>query len=128
MRFGRGIAFAAASALVLVRPAHHAHAEPEAPTATADAPAGRSWADGDHLTGEWGGARSKLADRGVTFDVFYASEVFAAHGSAEVLGHVDAAVTLDTHKLGWWDGGTFYVLGQNNHGSSIQDRVGSAQP
>lgn len=132
MRFGRGIAFAAASALVLARPAHHAHAEPEAPAAppeaTADAPAERSWADGDHLTGEWGGARSKLADRGVTFDVFYASEVFAAHGSAEVLGHVDAAVTLDTHKLGWWDGGTFYVLGQNNHGSSINDRVGSAQP
>jgi len=129
---GRGIAFASASVLVLAKPPHAAHAEPAAPAAPteppAEAPADRSWADGDHLTGDWGGARSKLADRGVTFDVFYASEAFTAHGSTEVLGHVDAAVTLDTKKLGWWDGGTFYVLGQNNHGSSINDHVGSAQP
>ena len=102
-----------------------ARAEPEAPP---EAPAERSWADGDHLTGEWGGARSALADHGVTFDVFYASEGFTARGQAAVLGHVDAAVTLDTRKLGWWPGGTFYALGQNNHGDSINDAVGSAQP
>src|SRR5882757_2130794 len=113
MRLGRG--FAIAIALVLARPVHRAHAEPAAPPAPAEAapevPAERSWADGDHLTGEWGGARTRLADHGVTIDVFYASEAFTAHNSTEVLGHVDAAITLDTKKLGWWDGGTFYVLG-----------------
>src|SRR5258706_11818537 len=106
--------------LVLVAKADDARAEP-------DAPAEQSWAHGDHLTGEWGGARSSLADRGVTLDVIYASDVFTAHGETAVLGHVDAALTLDSHKLGLWDGGTLYVLGQNNHGSGINPHVGSAQ-
>jgi porin len=92
-------------------------------------PAEHGWLDGEHLTGNWGGARSALADHGVTIDVFYASEAFTARGAHSVLGHVDAAITLDTHKLGLWDGGTFYALGQNNHGNSgITDTVGSAQP
>ncbi|HEX2685186.1 MAG TPA: carbohydrate porin, partial [Kofleriaceae bacterium] len=92
-------------------------------------PAEHGWLDGEHLTGNWGGARSALADHGVTIDVFYASEAFTARGESSVLGHLDAAITLDTHKLGLWDGGTFYALGQNNHGNrGITDAVGSAQP
>ena len=98
------------------------------PAGSADAPAEHGWLDGDHLTGDWGGARSDLADHGATIDVVYATDAFAARGDTAVLGHVDAALTLDTHKLGLWDGGTFYVLGQNNHGSGINDEVGSAQP
>ena len=86
------------------------------------------WADGDHLTGDWGGARSKLADHGATFDVSYASDAFTARGATALLGHVDAAVTLDSHKLGLWDGTTLYILGQNNHGSGINAHVGSGQP
>jgi porin len=117
------IASAASGALLLAGPVHGARAAPEAP---ADAPAERGWTEGDHLTGEWGGARSALADHGVTFDLAYASDLFTAHGEAAALGHVDAALTLDTHKLGLWDGGTLYALGQNNHGSGINDQVGSA--
>jgi porin len=120
MRPGGRIARAACGVLVLAVGAGDAGAEP-------DAPAEHGWADGDHLTGEWGGARSALADRGVLFDIIYASDVFTAHGHAAVLGHVDAALTLDSHKLGLWDGGTLYVLGQNNHGSGINPHVGSAQ-
>jgi porin len=114
--------------------AEQARAQPEPPGAAGPAPeaqppAEHSWAEGDHLTGDWGGARSALADHGVTIDVFYASEAFTARGASSVLGHVDAAVTLDTHKLGLWDGGTFYALGQNNHGNSgITGAVGSGQP
>jgi len=95
-----------------------AHAEPEA--------AERGWASGDHLTGEWGGARTALVDRGVTIDLVYASDLFTARGEAAALGHIDAAITLDSHKLGLWDGATLYALVQNNHGSGINDRVGSA--
>jgi porin len=95
--------------------------------AQAQPPAEQSWADGDHLTGEWGGARSALAERGVTLDAIYATDVFTAHGATAVLGHVDVALTLDSHKLGLWDGGTLYVLGQNSHGSGINAHVGSAQ-
>lgn len=100
-------------------------AEP-APAAQAEAEHG--WIDGDHGTGDWGGARTRLGDRGVTIDATYASDLFTARGETSALGHVDAALTLDTGKLGLWDGGTLYVLGQNNHGSGINDTVGSAQP
>ena len=102
--------------------AGRAAAQPAAP----EAPEQTAWVDGDHLTGEWGGARTALADRGVTIDVVYASDMFTARGETAALGHVDAAVTLDSHKLGLWDGGTLYVLGQNNHGSGINAHVGSA--
>jgi porin len=113
-----------------------AHAQPQPQGAAGPAaegqpqpPAEHGWLDGDHLTGDWGGARSALADRGVTIDVFYASEVFTARSESSVLGHLDLAITLDTHKLGLWDGGTLYALGQNNHGNSgITGAVGSAQP
>ena len=112
-----------------------AHAQPEPqgaagpPAVGQPPPAEHGWAEGDHLTGDWGGARSALADHGVTIDVFYASEAFAAHSESSVLGHLDAAITLDTHKLGLWDGGTLYALGQNNHGDrGITGAVGSAQP
>jgi porin len=132
MRCSRfGCVFVAFCVLAVVVPAHGAGAEPEAkpearPEAKAEEQAERSWADGDHLTGEWGGVRSSLADHGVTIDLIYASDVFTAHGETAVLGHVDAALTLDSHKLGLWDGGTLYILGQNNHGSGINDQVGSA--
>lgn len=135
MRPGGAIARAACCAL-MVAGAERVRADPEAPSPTSPPgppaeppePVDQSWASGDHLTGDWGGARSALADRGVTIDVFYASDVFTARGEATALGHVDAAVTLDTKKLGGWDGGTLYALGQNNHGSGINEHVGSAQP
>ena len=113
-------------------PAHPEPASDPNPPAEPDPPAPEEpggWSDGDHLTGEWGGARTKLADHGVTLDVIYASDVFTAHGAAELLGHVDAALTLDSHKLGLWSGGdgaTIYALVQNNHGTGINDEVGSA--
>ena len=94
-------------------------------------PASEGWSSGEHLTGEWGDARSKLADRGVTIDLLYAAEIFASSAhpgnrKIEELGHVDVAVTVDTEKLGLWPGGTFYALGQNSHGTGINQLVGSA--
>ncbi|HEX7841855.1 MAG TPA: carbohydrate porin [Kofleriaceae bacterium] len=121
MRLGGALAALVALVVLLGGAGHAARAEPE----PAAAP---SWADGDHLTGDWGGARTKLAELGATIDITYASDLFTARGEASALGHVDAALTLDSGKLGLWDGGTLYVLGQNNHGSGINDTVGSAQP
>jgi porin len=121
--------------LVLVLAPGPAHAQPMPPGAAGPPPeapspaAEHGWLDGEHATGDWGGARSALADRGATIDLFYAGEAFTARGASSVLGHVDAAITLDTHKLGLWDGGTLYALGQNNHGDTgITGAVGSAQP
>jgi porin len=84
---------------------------------------------GDHATGSWGGKRDALEDHGVTIDLVYYVEVFDAVGDdATALGHIDAALTLDTEKLGLWPGGTFYVLGQNGHGDGVNTVVGSATP
>lgn len=122
MRLGRALTALLAGVASVAEPASGG---PQA-SAGPEPPAERGWLEGDHLTGEWGGARSALADRGVTIDVIYASDLFTARGEAAALGHVDAALTLDSHKLGGWSGGTLYVLGQNNHGSGINDVVGSA--
>jgi porin len=110
---------AAVAALAVLAAGSHARAEP-----TAD----RGWLGGDHLTGEWDGARSALADRGVVVDVLYANDVFTARGKAGVVGQVDAGVLLDSGKLGLPDGTTLYVLVQNGHGRGINETVWSSQP
>lgn len=89
------------------------------------------WLGGDHLTGEWFGARSWLAGHGITFDLVYAAEVFGTAApltdapAALANGHLDFALTLDFETMGLWKGGKFYVLGQNNHGQGINQLVGS---
>jgi porin len=90
-----------------------------------DAP--KTWIAGEHVSGDWAGNRDKLEDHGIQIDAVYAAEAFSTlnHGS-EALGHLDAAITLDTEKLGLWHGGTFFALGQNGHGTGINDDVGSA--
>ncbi len=87
------------------------------------------WVHGDHLTGEWGGARTWLAERGLTFDLFYAPEIFVNASSqpagVSLTGHVDLTATLDVEQLGLWPGGKFLVNAQNNHGQGINEFVGS---
>lgn len=90
------------------------------------------WAHGEHFTGEWGGARTWLADHGFTFDIAYAVEGFANAAEQHTgenggfNGHLDVALTFDTEAAHLWPGGKFYVLGQNNHGTGINEYVGSA--
>lgn len=90
-----------------------------------------AWWTGDHLSGEWGGARTWLADHGITFDIIYAGEVFANAAARDpgenggYTGHFDLALTLDTKGLGLWPGGKVYLLAQENHGRGINEFVGS---
>jgi carbohydrate-selective porin OprB len=90
------------------------------------------WWEGERLTAEWGGARTFLSEHGVSFDLVYATEVYVNATSAagtsptSVLGHLDAALLLETQKLGLWPGGRFYVLLQNNHGLGPNGTVGSS--
>lgn len=109
----------AVAALVVLAAAGPARAEPAAD---------RGWLGGEHLTGEWDGARSALADRGVLVDVLYASDVFTARGKAGVVGRVDAGVRLDSGRLGLWDGTALYVLVQSGLGRGINEIVWSIQP
>jgi porin len=103
----------------------------DAAPAKADPPE-PTWWTGDHLTGEWAGARTWLADHGVTIDLLYAIEVItnvnamASTDATSVAGHIDLGISLDFEKMGLWKGGHFYVLAQNGHGTGINEYVGSA--
>ena len=100
-----------------------------AASAHADPEPDKDYWHGEHATGDWNGVRDSLGDRGISIDAFYAAEVFSnltGNTGTKLLGHVDAALTLDTDKLGLWSGGTFYVLGQNSHGHGINELVGSS--
>jgi porin len=67
----------------------------------------------------------------VSFDIIYAGEIFANTSAPAgedyfvLTGHLDLALTLDFEKMGFWPGGKFYVLGQNNHGRGLNELVGS---
>lgn len=94
-----------------------------------------NWVEGDYLTTDWKGYRTKLEDKGITIEGSYTAEIFTkARGGltnkfkGKYLGIIDTSLTLDTEKLGLWKGGTAYVSFQNTHGSGISTRyIGDIQ-
>jgi porin len=70
--------------------------------------------DGD-LTGDWGGARQKLQDAGITVGAALTLEGFSNFQGGRDTAHLvgastfDLNVALDTEKLLHWQGGEFYV-------------------
>lgn len=83
------------------------------------------------LSGDWGGARSGLCDKGVTIELTHKSDVLAntsggvARG-AVVLMNSEAAATLDLEKLAGWDGASAYFQYHVQHGNkSINAYSGS---
>jgi len=81
------------------------------------------WLTRSTLTGDWGGARSTLADRGVSFDLRHTSTYQGlASGTGatnfEYGGKVDAFVNLDSAKLGLWEGGGFRSHFEYRHGAA----------
>ena len=64
------------------------------------------------LTGDWWGARSSLADHGVSLDLrhtsFYQGLASGTGGQGyEYGGKMDAFINLDSSKMGLWEGGEF---------------------
>ncbi|HBR92540.1 MAG TPA: carbohydrate porin [Opitutae bacterium] len=95
---------------------------------------GSAWAESepysDRLTGDWGGARTDLAEAGI--------EVFAYYNtitSSLVSGGIDddtnfagdlfAGVQFDLDKILGWDATTFTLTGIERHGSDVTPNVGS---
>lgn len=75
------------------------------------------------LTGDWGGARSSLAARGITLDLRHTSTYQGlasgtGDGDYEYGGKVDAFVNLDSGKLGLWEGGGFRSHVEYRHGDA----------
>jgi len=65
-----------------------------------------------YLTGNWGGLRPRIVDKGITLDLEYTSTyqgLLSGTGNDdyEYGGKFDAFVKLDSAKLGLWSGGGF---------------------
>ena len=87
----------------------------------------------DNLLNNWGGARTKLADKGIDITVEYKADVWnlAAGGlkkGSNYIDNLDVKFALDGEKLFGLKGNKALVYFINNNGSSPNaSRVGSAQ-
>jgi len=80
----------------------------------------------DNLLGDFGGARSRLADKGVTLTPIYSAETFGnpsggARQGAIYEGLLDLELTIDFKKLADWDG-TFHVSSYYPMGDSLTNK------
>lgn len=87
--------------------------------------------DSTTLTGDWGGLRSDLSQRGVSLGFSHKSDVLAnlsggiARGTAW-LGHTEASIDMDLEKLLGWDGTSAYIHYHSQLGSKFNaNYVGS---
>lgn len=84
------------------------------------------------LTGDWGGARGWLADRGLELEIVYLADVISnldggVKRGTVYLGNLDMLLTVQTVDLFDFDAGTFFVYGLANQGDSPSSLVGDAQ-
>jgi porin len=84
----------------------------------------------DRLTGDWGGARSQLADKGVEVFAYYnaivASNVDGGiRSETNFAGDLFTGFKLDLEKLVGWNDTTFTLSAINRAGSDITPSVGS---
>lgn len=82
------------------------------------------------LSGDWGGVRSKLYDKGVVVEFTHKSDVLSnvsggiQKGSAW-LANTEAAISMDMGKLAGWDATTAFVQYHFQHGNQPKDFNGS---
>ncbi|WP_372370814.1 carbohydrate porin [Candidatus Uabimicrobium sp. HlEnr_7] len=92
----------------------------------------KPFSEWDYATGNWGGMRTDLQDRGIFFEIAYTGEVVSnvAGGVArqtEYLDNVDLIMSIDGEKLFGWSGSTFLIYGIGNYGGDPSENVGDAQ-
>lgn len=111
--------------LLLFALAAVSHADEESPQTTEQKQTG--------LTGEWGGKRAKLEEKGLLFEGTYTGDFMSnLSGGIEqksaYVGDVDLELTVDAEKFLGWKGTTFYFYGfGNNGGAPSTDNVGDWQ-
>lgn len=93
------------------------------------------WLHQKKMTGDWGGVRTDLANKGITFDLDITQVLQGnAHGGASTKnglrysGSADMTLTLDTGKMGLWPGGQFIIVGEPRWENGINKKVGSLIP
>lgn len=83
------------------------------------------------LTGDWGGTRSSLYNKGVSLEFTHKSDILAntsggIRRGAVWMGHTEARVRMDLDKLAGWDAATAYIHYHSQLGSKFnRDYVGS---
>jgi porin len=90
----------------------------------------------ERLTGDWGGARTSLAENyGIEFEVDttqyfqgVASGGFDDNGGLEYSGHADYRLHLNTGKAGLWPGGFLLVHGESYWGDTVNASTGATLP
>lgn len=87
------------------------------------------------LTGDWGGARTELANKGISLNVETSNYMQGnAHGGRSTNdafrygGTADYILQLDTDRMGLWPGGYFKIRGQTTWGHGIGEQVGAIAP
>lgn len=78
--------------------------------------ASESIAEQERLSGDWGGVRGLLAERGVTIDLADTSDVMGVvsggiERGTEYLSDIDLMLTIETEPLLGWKGGTLFLYG-----------------
>ncbi len=84
------------------------------------------------MTGDWGGARTELANKGLLFDLDVTQLLQGnAHGGKDTnnafrySGSADYYFKLDTARMGLWPGSLFTLHGETKIGENINPKVGS---
>lgn len=85
------------------------------------------------FTGDWGGVRNDLAKKGITFDLYMTQVLQGVVSggrthSGEYGGRGDMTMTVDTGKLGLWNGGFLTVEVEGNWGKGANLNSGSLMP
>ncbi|MFA5826089.1 MAG: carbohydrate porin [Gallionellaceae bacterium] len=78
------------------------------------------------LSGDWGGARASLNDKGVTVNLTHKSDLLANNSGGLSRGSVwlantEAAVSMDLAKLVGWDAASAFVQYHAQHGNQTSD-------
>ncbi len=85
------------------------------------------------LTGDWGGARQKLMDKGIRFDLNLLQTIQGnwTGGTADKSPYQMNArygLQLDTGKAGLWPGGMFVLRGESKYGKDNNPNTGALMP
>jgi porin len=85
------------------------------------------------LTGDWGGLRSKLANRGVQLDVdtvhlFQNNTSGGLDRTGRYVGTAEIVLKLDSNKMGLWPGGFLLARGEASFGTGVNTATGAVIP
>lgn len=90
------------------------------------------WLSRSYLTGDWGGTRTQMADRGILFQVdltqWFQGNAYGGkdtENATRFSGSADYYLKFDTARMGLWPGGLITLHGETQFGQSIIGKTGS---